>query len=280
MSLGPDSADRGHGIVDQHATSALRRRVYLALDPAARAAPGLSRTNRLLVMLILLAAASAVLDTEPTVVTGNERLFRLLEAGFGALFMIEYAARVWTAVENPKFARHRWGRVRFALTPAALVDLIAVVPALLALGGGGTLVLRFFRILRMLRLAKVGRMSRAWRHVIDAVHSRRYELGLTVAFAAVAMLVSATALFWAEGEVQPDKFGSIPRALWWSVVTLTTVGYGDVFPVTALGKLLAAVVAVIGIGLIALPTGILAAAFSDAIQKQREIAAPSPTDAD
>lgn len=83
------------------------------------------------------------------------------------------------------------------------------------------------------------------------------------------MLISATLLYWAEGVEQPDKFGSIPRALWWSIVTLTTVGYGDVYPVTALGKLISAVVAIVGIGIIAMPAGIMAAAFSDAIQRHR-----------
>jgi voltage-gated potassium channel len=112
-------------------------------------------------------------------------------------------------------------------------------------------------------------MSRAWRHVSTAVHSRRFELGLTLGMALVAMLVSATLLYWAEGEAQPDKFGSIPRSLWWSIVTLTTVGYGDVLPITPLGKFISAVVAIIGIGIIAMPAGIMAAAFSDAIQKHR-----------
>lgn len=113
-------------------------------------------------------------------------------------------------------------------------------------------------------------MSRAWRDIAAAIHSRRTELILTLGLALIAMLVASTFLYWAEGDVQPDKFGSIPRALWWSVVTLTTVGYGDVYPVTPLGKIFAAILAVGGIGLIALPTGILAAAFSDAMQRRRE----------
>jgi voltage-gated potassium channel len=105
------------------------------------------------------------------------------------------------------------------------------------------------------------------RNLTDAVHSRRYELGLTMGLAVGLLLVGAAALYWIEGDLQPEKFGSIPRALWWAVITMTTIGYGDVYPITPLGKFVAALVAIAGIGLIAMPTGILAAAFSDAMRK-------------
>lgn len=248
----------------------LRRRAYEQLEPTARTANGLSLTNRVLIVLILAAAGVAVLETEPTISQGRDQLFRFLEITFGAVFLSEYIARIWTAVENPRCASHRFPRVRYALTPAGLVDLIAILPALFAFGGGGTLVLRFVRMARLLRLAKLGRTSRAWRHVAEAIRSRRFELGLTIAMGAAALLVSATLLYWAEGDAQPEEFGSIPRSLWWAIATLTTVGYGDAVPVTALGRLLSGIVAVVGIALIALPTGILAAAFSDAMQRQRQ----------
>ena len=94
--------------------------------------------------------------------------------------------------------------------------------------------------------------------------------------AGIVLLVASTLMYWAEAGAQPDKFGSIPRAMWWCIVTLTTVGYGDVYPVTLLGKSLAGLVAIAGIGLIAMPTGILAAAFSDVVQRRRAEAAESP----
>jgi voltage-gated potassium channel len=112
-------------------------------------------------------------------------------------------------------------------------------------------------------------MSRALQHLMDAVRSRKDELIVTAGLAAAVVLFGATALYWAEGSVQPDKFGSIPRSIWWAVVTLTTIGYGDAFPITPIGKVLAAMVAVAGIALIAMPTGILAASFSDALARDR-----------
>ena len=251
-------------------SGSLRHRVYLHLEPTARAAQGLSLVNRALILLILLAAGSAVLETEPLISAGRERSFRMLELGFGLVFLTEYAARLWIAPENPRFAGTRFPRLRYALTPIALIDLLAILPALFAFSGGGTLVLRFFRIMRMLRLAKLGRTSQAWRHIVEAVQDRRYELLLTAGILALCLLVSASLLYWAEADAQPDKFGSIPRALWWSIITLTTVGYGDTFPITPLGKALSGVIAVTGVALIALPTGIFAASFSDALQRHRE----------
>jgi voltage-gated potassium channel len=248
----------------------LRHRLYRELDPTARERRGLSLSNRVLVLLIVCAAALAIAETEPTIVDGREGLFRGAELVLGGIFLAEYLARLWIAPENADCARHRSPRLYYALTPAALIDLLAVLPTILSFGMGGALFLRFFRVLRILRLAKLGRMSTAWSDLMSAVKSRRYELTLTVILAGVAILISSTLLYLVEGGAQPDKFGSIPRAFWWSVVTLTTVGYGDVFPVTALGKFLAGVVAITGIGLIALPTGILAGAFSETLQRRRE----------
>jgi voltage-gated potassium channel len=247
----------------------VRRRLFEQLDPAARPVDGLSALNWFLVIAICLSTLVAIIETEPDLLARYGRLFSLTELAFGLTFLMEYIARLWVAIESPRFSRMALPRLRYAMTPWALIDLIAIVPMLLELGASGSVVLRFFRILRILRLAKLGRMSRAWQHVSEAVHARRFELGLTLIFALIAMLVSATLLYWAEGEVQPDKFGSIPRSLWWSIVTLTTVGYGDVFPITPVGKFISALAAIAGIGIIAMPAGIMAAAFSDAIQQHR-----------
>ena len=129
---------------------------------------------------------------------------------------------------------------------------------------------RLLQLLRLLRLARIGRYSRAMNLVVEAIRSRGTELILSFAFALTLMLGAATLLYIVEGPTQPAAFGSIPRAMWWAVETLTTVGYGDAVPVTPLGRILAAVTALCGIGFIALPTGILASAFSDALRRARE----------
>jgi voltage-gated potassium channel len=229
----------------------------------------LSVTNTALVGLILVASAVAIIETEPTISAGHDRLFRLFEIAVATVFLIEYAARLWVAPQNPRYGGRSWPRLRYALSFAALIDLSAIIPMIAAFGGGGSVVLRFMRVLRMVRLAKLGRLSRAWNDIVSAVHSRRDELLLTLGLAFILILFSSTLMYWAEGGVQPDKFGSIPRSFWWAVVTLTTVGYGDVYPITPLGEFCAGVVAIAGIGVIALPTGILAAAFSDTVQRRK-----------
>lgn len=248
----------------------LRLRAYRQFEPTAWPRQGLSPTNWLLAILIVIAVFAAVIETEPTISGGREVWFQDFEVAIASIFLVEYAGRIWTVVENPRFAGYRFPRLRYAVTPIAIIDLLAIVPAIFAFGGASSLVLRFFRVFRMIRLAKLGRTSRAWRAIREAIYERRHEFGLVLGLVAVTMLISSSLLYWAEADAQPDKFGSIPRALWWSIVTLTTVGYGDVYPVTALGRVFAAIVAMTGVMLIALPTGIFAASFSEGLQRYRE----------
>jgi voltage-gated potassium channel len=262
----------------------LRHQVYEALEPHAREDQGLSLVNKILVVCIIVASAFAILETEPAVFNGRTQLFRTAELFFGVIFSVEYLARLWIAPDNPQWAKYRFPRLRYAVSLPAVIDFLAIVPTLASLGpSGGSILLRFFRILRILRLAKLGRMSHALQDLGSAVHERRHELLLTVGIAGFVLLVASTLMYWAEADAQPDKFGSIPRSMWWCIVTLTTVGYGDTYPVTVLGKFLSGLVAIAGIGLIAMPTGILAAAFSDVVQRRRaaaELAAKARTAAD
>jgi voltage-gated potassium channel len=247
---------------------ALKRAVFGQVDPSAR--PGrISFTNKVVIGLIVAAVFSAILETEPTIAAGREETFRQLEIGFGLLFLVEYLARLWVADMNPVYAASRWPRIRFVTSLSAIIDLLSILPALFAVAGGATLALRFVRFFRILRLAKLGRFSSAWADVGAALRSRKEELFLAFSMAGFVLIVASTLMYLAENEAQPDKFGSIPRTMWWAIVTMTTVGYGDVYPITPVGKFLSGMVSVAAIGLIALPTGILAAAMSDVMQRRR-----------
>lgn len=253
----------------------LRRRAYHQIEPQARA-HGLSPANKALVALIILATALAITETEPTLIRTYGRAFTWAEYMLGSLFALEYAVRLWTAPERQP-GRPAWrARLGFMLSLAAIADLIAVVSSFMIVGTSGTLLLRWVRLARIVRLAKLGRMSRALDHIVEAVLSRRDELLLSLVAGLSLIVIAATALYLTEGAVQPDKFGSIPRALWWAVATMTTIGYGDVYPITPLGKVLASVTAILSIGLIAMPTGILAAAFSDGMDRHRRAAHGKP----
>jgi voltage-gated potassium channel len=251
------------------ALRALRARAYRQLEPSAWPAKGLSPVNLFLVALIVAAVVHGILETEPLISGGRELLFDWLELAFGSVFLVEYVARVWVAPENPRFAAARFPRLRYMVTPLAIIDLLAILPTLFAFGGGSSLVLRFFRVLRMLRLAKLGRTSDAWSHIKQAFYDKRHEFGLVLALLVITVLVSGSLLYLAEADAQPEKFGSIPRSLWWAIVTLTTVGYGDAYPVTALGRFLAGIIAIAGVTVIALPTGIFAASFSEGMDRRR-----------
>lgn len=246
----------------------IRARLFRAIEPTARNDPGLSSLNWLLVILIVAATVVAILQTEPLIVAGRDTLFGWIELGFAAIFAAEYVARFWVAAERSGGSNWR-NRIRFVFSLAGLLDLTIILVTIAPFVTMNLMVLRLVRLLRILRLAKLGRMSDAMRRVSAAVAARKFELLFTMGLAGAVLIFGATALHFLEGELQPDKFGSIPRAMWWSVVTLTTIGYGDVYPITVAGKIVASIVAVAGVGLIAMPTGILAAAFTDAVQRNQ-----------
>lgn len=246
----------------------IRRILYEQLDPPSWPNRGLSPLNAALCLLILVATGVAILDTEPLVTRGNELLFHRIELVFGSLFLLEYLARLWAIPEGSPGPAWRC-RLNFVISPWSIVDLLVIATSFAPFIAANGQMLRLLRLARILRLAKLGRMSSAIQHLTQAVMSRRLELGLTAGIALGLLVFGATALYLAEGHIQPDKFGSIPRSLWWAIITLTTIGYGDVYPVTVVGKIIAGFVAICGIGLIAMPTGILAAAFSDAMERSR-----------
>lgn len=218
----------------------------------------------------MLSVTLAILETEPTIYDPFRRWFEAGEGCLTALFSVEYAARLWSAAETQGDASNFKKRAKFLVSLAGLLDLVVLIVAWAPFFTANLALLRLVRLARIARLAKLGRFSRAAQHLHYAVTTRAYELMLAVSLAVILLIFGATALYWIEGDIQPDKFGSIPRALWWSVVTLTTVGYGDVSPITPLGKVIAGLVAVAGIGLVALPTGILASGFSEAVQRDRK----------
>jgi len=248
---------------------AWRHRCFVHLDPSAWQAGGLSPINRFLTTAIVLSVVIAILDSEPLI---NQRWgdwMAWLEKGLGVVFIIEYLFRAWVCVEAHAY-RDGWrGRLRYLRSPTALIDLLALSPMLLTFIGNEAYIFRLFRMLRILRLARLGRFSSSLQLLTEAVSSRRYELGMSVMLTGFLLLVSSTVLYVVEGGTQPEAFGSIPRTMWWAIVTLTTVGYGDAYPITVVGRICAGMTAVAGIGVIAMPTGILASAFSDTLQRHR-----------
>ena len=260
-----------HPLRSKHQTGWLKRAVRVELDPH-ETSGGLSMTNKILCGFILAAVGSAIVETEPTISDHRESYFRFLELLFGLIFAIELLVRGWSVASEATTTMAAWHlRVRWLISFPTFIDVLALVPTVCSVSVMPLYGLRLLRLRRILRIARLGRFTRAWAFLARAIISRRDELLIAFAASMLVMLLSSTALYLIEGAIQPQKFGSIPRAMWWALVTLTTIGYGDVTPVTPLGKVFAGVTAFLGIGLIAAPTGILAAAFTQAAHQGRGI---------
>ena len=254
--------------VTPRTATTLRSWLYQHLDPEARQ-DGLSALNKVIVAVIVASVVAAVLGTEPTLTQGYEAYWSAIDDVILLFFIIEYVGRVWTCVENPRWGSGFRGRLRYVLAWPALIDLAVLLPMLLFAVGSEAYLLRLARLMRILQLARLGRLSSSIALIATAIRERSVELWLSLGMAIIVVVVSSTCLYLLEADLQPEAFGSIPRAMWWSVITLTTVGYGDIFPHTPLGKVFAAITAVSGVALVAMPAGILAAAFSDVLAERR-----------
>lgn len=225
--------------------------------------------NLLLILLISLNVFAIILGSESGFYERHQRALWVFEVFSVLVFTVEYLARVWSAVDLEEATDKRpiLGRLRYMLSPMALIDLIAIVPFYLSLYVSFDL--RFLRVVRMLRLLKLTRYSPALGALLDVIQ-RETEALLAAFVVLLLMLVfSASGIYLLEGGIQPDTFGSIPSSMWWSIVTLTTVGYGDVVPVTVGGKVFAGLIGLIGIGMIAVPAAILASGFAESIHDRR-----------
>ena len=247
---------------------AFRRRVYETLEDEEWPHPASRWINRGLVAVILVSVVIAVLDTVAEVRRDWGGLLRWGELTCVVLFTIEYGLRVWASVEDRagRYEHPLWGRLRYVATPMALVDLVAILPTWLALVLPGDFLL--LRTLRLLRVLKITRHSPALATFEIVLVNERRSLLAAGTILTVALLLAAGTMHHLEGAAQPEAFGSIPAAMWWAIVTLTTVGYGDVVPITPAGRVVGGITAVIGLGMFALPTAILGAGFAHELQKR------------
>ncbi|MDC3379346.1 ion transporter [Planctomycetota bacterium] len=234
-------------------------------------ARGLPRVFNLLILGLILASVVAVALETLSTNKHHADYFRVFEIVCVSVFSVEYLIRLWACTGSHKYTGWR-GRLRYLVTPMALIDLVAVLPFFLPMvvTGVDMRILRVVRLTRLFRVFKLGRFSKALRLLTGVVRSKREELLVTMSVMGLSLIVAASLMHFLERKAQPEEFGSIPAAMWWAMATLTTVGYGDVYPVTAAGKLLASVVAIIGIGLFGLPAGILASGFLEALEERKK----------
>ncbi|MEL7249466.1 MAG: ion transporter [Bacteroidota bacterium] len=250
----------------------LKQRIFFLIDEEGRRKSPWNRFFHLSIAgLIWLSVIAIILESFQPLRGKYQWFFNAFEILTVIVFSTEYILRMWTA--DLKYTevspwRARW---QFAMSPIGIIDLLAVLPFYLPFFFKFDLrFIRILRIIRLLRIFKLNRYTKALSLFTRVFFEKRNELGITLFVMFLMLLMSSTIMYYLESDVQPDKFPDIISTFWWSVATLTTVGYGDVFPVTGWGKLISGVIAILGIGLVALPTGILSAGFIEKIEEKNE----------
>jgi voltage-gated potassium channel len=249
----------------------IKKRIFEILEIASTYDLASRTFDIFIITLISLNTLAVILETVKSLFFQFANFFRTFEIFSVSVFTIEYLLRLWTCTSDSRFRRPFKGRIKFVITPLALVDLMAILPFYLPMII--PLDLRFIRavrLFRIFRLFKMGRYSKSLKTFGDVLKEKKEELIITMFVVSILLIIASSLMYFVENEAQPEAFSSIPEAMWWGVATLTTVGYGDVYPVTPLGKFLGAIIAILGIGMFALPAGILGSGFVGQIQRRRK----------
>jgi len=246
----------------------LRCKVHLVME-AGRSSGRLGLAFEVFLIVLIVGNALAVsLDSVPQYAAAYGHYFLIFEYVSVAIFTLEYLLRVWTVPEDPRYsARPLSDRLRYLVQPYMLIDFLAIAPAYIALFMP-FVDLRILRLFRLFRLLKIARYSPAVATLIHVLSLERRALFGTLLLLLCLMCLCAEGMYIIEGSVQPHVFGNLPSCMYWAIITLTTVGYGDTYPITAAGRLLASVTAILGLGIFALPVGIIASAFVTEIHRR------------
>ena len=245
----------------------LRKRIWEILEKGNSNDKVSFYSDIFLITLIIFNIIAVLLETVDSIYSKFTLEFLIFERFSTAVFLIEYILRVWVCVEDKIKNNKLITRLKYASTWPAIIDLLAVLSGLLPMIF--EVDLRILRALRMLRLLKFSRYFKVMNLLLGVLKEEKQSFLAAMFLLTIAMLIASTGIYLFEKDAQPDKFSSIPEAMWWAIATLTTIGYGDVTPVTGMGKFFGAIIAIIGIGVVALPSGILASGFTDQLKRRQ-----------
>ena len=226
--------------------------------------------NGFITVLIVINVLAVILQSVPDLNRQYALTFRLIELVSALIFSAEWILRVWSSIERQDLKRlsPMRARLRYSFSPLPLIDFVAIVPLYLSIfdvvSAQSLIALRLLRLLQLVRFFTP--LVVLWRVIRTEAPSMVGAIFIVV----VLIIIAASGMYLVERDVQPQAFGSIPAAMWWASVTLTTVGYGDVTPITVVGRMIGVVIMILGIGLVALPAGMLASRFSEELQHRRE----------
>ena len=226
--------------------------------------------NAFIIILIALNVIAVIIETVPSIHNKYEYFFEYFDLISVIIFTIEYILRVWSSNYDEKYKHSVFGRLKYMASPAALIDLMAIFPFYIhTIIGLDLRILRIFRLLRFFRLFRLTSYMKATKMVVNVFKNNVNELLLSLLLAIFLIIISSSLVYFAEHTMQPAKFSSIPATIWWSVVTLTTVGYGDMYPITMAGKTFTCLILLAGVAIFALPAGIITAGFLEEMRKRK-----------
>lgn len=246
----------------------LRARIFELIDSHTEKSKANIYIDRFLMILIGLNVLAIILESVDDIYAQFQSQFFWFEVFSVAVFSVEYLLRLWTIVEKRTKSGNTITRWQYVKSPLAIIDLLAILPFYLQFFF--VLDLRFLRIIRILRVFKLTRYSSAFTLLLKVFNEEKHSLIAAFSILFVLLVISSSGIYLIEHDVQPDAFGSIPAAMWWAMATLTTVGYGDVTPITAGGKFFGGVITILSMGLVAMPTGIIVSGFSEQLRRRRQ----------
>lgn len=225
--------------------------------------------NTVIILTIVVTVLSIMLESVPSLEKQFSPVFYVIEGVSLVIFTVEYSLRLWSAPSSRAFLgrRPRQARLRYAVTPMAIIDLLAILPGILSLF---SVDLRFLRVIRLLRILKLTRYNSAMDTLLTVIRHQGRAFLSVIFVLLIVLIIAASCIYLLEHKVQPEVFGSIPHSMWWAIVTLATVGYGDALPITPLGKVFGGLIMIVGIGIVALPAGILASAYSEQLRQNKK----------
>lgn len=245
----------------------LKYRVYEVIE-VAHPNDVLSKVCDIFLMTLILLNAALIIAETFDLPEGLTKFSHFFEYFSVTVFLIEYVLRVWTADLKYSDISSVRARFRYVRSPMAVIDLISLLPSLITFLSVNLIVLRLLKLVRLLRVFKINRYTSALRDIAAVFRKKASQLISSMMVVSLLMIIASVMMYDAEHDAQPDKFDNALSGMWWAIATLTTVGYGDIVPVTVLGKIMSAVIALLGIGLVAVPTGIITAGFSEQLQQR------------
>ncbi|MBO4243466.1 MAG: ion transporter [Bacteroidales bacterium] len=250
--------------------SAIRRKIFALFSEETRDKGFPKYFNYFIMTLILVNVVSMILETVKSVYEPYHIYFHAFELLVIAVFTCEYIMRILTADLAFPCGNRLKSILKYIFSFYGLIDLLAILPFYMPFTKLDLRIVRTLRLLRFLRLFKITRYNNSMELIKSVMSEKRSELGVTCFVILIVMIIASFLMFYAENAAQPDHFPNVLACIWWSIVTLTTVGYGDVFPVTGIGRFIGGVIAFLGIGLVALPTGIISAGFLEKLNEKNK----------